>query len=356
MNDTDILDALRAYDPARYVDPPPVPADLAEWRRRAQDGRTGLPDWRVRARIASSQGMLRWRRRLQRRRRAIALTAITVVVAALLSPPAAGAYTPAMLTLPAIDQPARAYLESILAGLVTSGPVSAGPVTYVRQQTWSLDTTATDVEHARRVFAQDVQVWRAPDGSGRRCVTDLPGQPAGTIRATHVSAADAPAPCGPLSPSGGLMLPFNRSGDQPGDDLATDPTALIGEFATGQPISEGPEFLLRAVTDAYQFYVLGPRHRAAVVTILATIQQLRYRGPVTDRANRAGLAFSLRSGTAEYGVVDDLIVLDPRTAQLLSFEEITLVRPKRSLVPAPCVTRYTLYLAGERVASAQIKA
>jgi hypothetical protein len=79
--------------------------------------------------------------------------------------------------------------------------------------------------------------------------------------------------------------------------------------------------------------------------VLADTDGLTDRGEVTDRAGRRGVAFSVDS---DAGATRDIVVFDPATGQLLSYERVVLVSPPRTAVRAPAVVTYVLYLARDR--------
>jgi hypothetical protein len=69
------------------------------------------------------------------------------------------------------SRPAATVLRTIAAAAARTADPSPGPVTYIRAQTWSLDTTA----RTRDVAMFDEQLWWLSDRSGRLATTRLAG-------------------------------------------------------------------------------------------------------------------------------------------------------------------------------------
>jgi hypothetical protein len=165
--------------------------------------------------------------------------------------------------------------------------------------------------------------------------------------------------------------------------LATDGSARVGEKRLGpgaipgyqaEPLPAEPgalrdrlrraadpdrELLLAAVASVWRAKVVEPGESAAMLRLLAGEPGVLYRGGVTDRGGREGLAFT---ADLDDGTVRRVVVLDPVTGALLADERVALDRAalQRGRGPAPTVPMaapftisYTLLLASGRTDSVE---
>jgi hypothetical protein len=235
------------------------------------------------------------------------------------------------LQYPENAPPARPRLLALADRAEEAGDATAtGRYTYVRTQTWSLDTTGNAPPQAT---ATEERLWWAADRSAREdsVVLACPPGPATAVRDKHPTGA---ARTVYDHPPGEYSLVI----DTPSDD----PSRLAEQLDTHNPASNGPHATIEAVADMYKQQGLTADQRAAVLRVLADINSLRDRGGTTDRADRPGIAISADSPD---GTARDLAIFDADTGDLLSYERIVLISPPRSPVRAPIVTSYVLYLA-----------
>ncbi len=117
--------------------------------------------------------------------------------------------------------------------------------------------------------------------------------------------------------------------------------------------------LIQAVADMNRFHCLTPAQRAAALRVLADTGGVTLRGTATDRQDRPGVAVSMDGPAASSaagstdgsaGEVRHLLVFDPDTGVLLSYEQVTQVGPSTSPVRAPALLSYVVYLACEQTA------
>jgi hypothetical protein len=257
--------------------------------------------------------------------------------------PVAMGAAPAALHMQFPDQasPARPWLQQLAERTARlDEPVDAGRYTYLRTQSWSVESTAADPHDANAVVARDERLWWAADRSGREEISTLPPQPGDASRADWLD--------GPPPGSAGARAHYNY---RPGelavviDEPSTDPALLAGQLSAHEPFSNGPQAVIRAVASMYRYHEMSPALRAAVLHVLAETDGLMNRGRVVDRAGRVGVAVSVDT---DAGATRDLAVLDPATGTLLSYEQVALISPPRSAVRAPAVISYVLYLAHQR--------
>jgi hypothetical protein len=228
-------------------------------------------------------------------------------------------------SLPA-PTPAREPLGALAASSVANGcDATTGTYAHIRIRQWAADTASTGGRTRTATVLYEEQRWRADDGSGRVISTRHPATGDPTHDQTHPAGGLAAVVAGPL---------------------ATDPGLLAGQINDIHPIAViGAPAALRALADINGWHTPDPAVRAAAITVLGDTDGLLYHGTVTDRAGRPGIAVS---ATSPDSATRDLIILDPRTGDLLA-SELTLLRdPGRLGITEPTVADYVLYLARSR--------
>ncbi len=238
------------------------------------------------------------------------------------------------LTLAILADPPPAHDMLVALSVRTAALPDPGPTgryTYLRTMTWSLDATSSEPE--RQAAVRDEQLWRAADRSGRKAVTDLSGPP-GAIDLSDPTPATAGPPVTTDYGPGALAVRI----EQP----QTEAALLASQLHDFQDFRTGPQAVLRSVVDLYQEHALSPDQRAAAIRVLADTTGLVYRGLVLDRKGRAGIAISVDS---DGGNLREVAVFDESTGQLLSYEQVTLLRQPHPGVRPPAVIAFVLYLA-----------
>lgn len=259
---------------------------------------------------------------------ALALFAASVLV--LLDPlgqPAPAVATPPLLAFEYEDNPppARQYLLDLAQRIPVSDAEPAGPVTYIHTKAWSLDIAAKDGETASVVIPWEQEVWHAPDGSAVRKLTrPSPETSSGAAQVTRYDAGEWITNT-PLPPSVNLAQ-------------------LRAQIYANHPQENGLRSAVRGVADLYQGWTIPSSVRPQVMQFLAEQEGLKYRGHVTDRAGRTGIAITADSAEAQ-----DVIVFDEASGQMLAFESIIL-SAAQALVELPAVFSYVLLLDAGLVA------
>jgi hypothetical protein len=92
--------------------------------------------------------------------------------------------------------------------------------------------------------------------------------------------------------------------------------------------------------------VVPRQTRATILRILAGVPGFVWRGEVTDRAGRTGVAVTADEGDKQHHM-QAVLVFDPRTGELLAHEFLALNWQGR-LAPLARVSEYTLLLAYDR--------
>ncbi|MEE6268348.1 CU044_5270 family protein [Streptomyces diastatochromogenes] len=314
----DELELLRAANP--------VPADEGRWRDRPLDATAerGLN------RLLHQSRTRRARRRLVLRAEAAVLALVAVLAFTLTD---AGS-SPAVAA-PAALVPHAAAAEPSLAGLAriarararTAGPAD-GPRRGSHLQSWTLSMgTGPDTASPVTVPEERITRWNA-DGSGSELVvaTDPqhPGRPIihdadGRWRTVSDGKVlhRATYPPGSGAPHGGLAARTRPPTDPAA--LRALLTSLYGAANGDDGAATVPQ-LLMALSSFRQEWTPGPRETAAIVELLADTGGLRPAGAVTDRLGRRGQAFVHDGPDGAMDATRQMVILDPRTGQLLGTE------------------------------------
>jgi hypothetical protein len=319
----DLDTMLASAAPARHVslDEPDSPAAVSLYRRITAQPPAAPP---------------------ARRRRRFAVAALigaaaagVCVIVALALIPGSPARSPAPPKRP--DAAAAAVLgNAALTAARQPAPAAVGPGQYVYVEAIvgeriSAGKGAPEGNTTLGICVQTVQVWAAPDGSGRE-VTSAPTNPS----------------CGTGTPSqtfgkgqeiDGIVYPRAA-------DLPTDPAAL--EQFIVQHFEGGPEEVGATFEFAGTFLQSGapPKVRAALYRMIQRLPGIELLGPMTDKLGRPGIGV----GFTEYGV-RDVLIFDPATSAVLEREGVAAgpsqidVPPGSAQYGANAVINYTVYKA-----------
>jgi hypothetical protein len=227
--------------------------------------------------------------------------------------------------------PAAAQLRA-LASRLTDAPYEnhTGRYTYHHHKSWGDGVLGTADGH-EVALVEETKIWQADDGTGKQVKVYLEPQYRDqesreawqrVMRATPIPALD-PTP-GPeimdLPPFAIAPLPADRAG-------LTD--MLKVQYGGGAASKE--------VSTVYGRYAVPRQTRAEILRILAGIPGFRWRGKVTDRAGRPGLAitFDDREHNMRF-----LLIFHPKTGELLALELLNLTHA--------WISMYLLYLGTDR--------
>ena len=221
--------------------------------------------------------------------------------------------------------PAAEQLRALAARL-TDAPYDAqtGPFRYHQIKDWG-DPLMASPEGFAMSFVVDQETWEFTDNSIWSRLTQLapqfPDQASRDYWVHHGGPWSAKPPVDTsFPPIGEAALPTDRAG-----------------LVTFMNVRYGVGAALKQVDTIYRRYVPTKATRAMVLDILADLPGLGWRGEVTDRNGRAGLAVTYDD------VAHDeqwLLVFDPRTGALLA-KELVLLKSDR-------VNVYSLFLATGR--------
>ncbi|SCG63674.1 hypothetical protein GA0070614_3687 [Micromonospora coxensis] len=188
-----------------------------------------------------------------------------------------------------------------------------GRYMYHHTKTWG-DPVMTSSDGRHHVaFADETKVWQAADGSGKQVTTQLePQYPDQESRnywqrnlKPRAAASATPAPDDmPLPPMDLAPLPSRR--------------AQLNELLK---VRFGAGAVSKEVSTVYGRYVVPRQTRAEILRVLADVPGFRWRGQVTDRVGRKGVAVTFDDREHNQ---QSLLIFDPSTGDLLAHERLTL--------------------------------
>jgi hypothetical protein len=298
---------LEPADPARFIPVPPPRLSAVDVIHRAGAAAGG-------------------RRRVMPRRRVLAVagaTAAMAVAAAVAAYPRSGqdldrretllgpVVVPIAYEITDDPPPAGDYLRELAAGLADAPyDGESGAYAYHRTVSWG-GTVQSSPEGHEMSYVEQIETWTASDGSVRVRTTVLRMEfPDQESRQYWQS----------LNPEM-LRLPQESVDEYPASPgtaaVPTDPEQL--RELLGVPDEGVPDF--KRIEALYRERIVPREARAAVLGILADVPGFGWRGEVTDRAERTGVAIS-------YDVPEQnvrfVLAFNSVTGELLSFEFVDL--------------------------------
>ena len=147
----------------------------------------------------------------------------------------------------------------------------------------------------------------------------------------------------------------------PGGSTSSDPSTAAGSSAPGDPpspsvvgpsaplpgsptqlanvlnVNVGAAALAKNVNNLYRGYVIPTQTRAQILNLLAGVAGFTWRGEVTDRAGRNGVAITADDPTHDQQM---MLIFNPTTGELLAHEDVRLQKPE--------VLAYTLFVSYDR--------
>ncbi|MGS2619831.1 CU044_5270 family protein [Micromonospora sp. LZ34] len=188
-----------------------------------------------------------------------------------------------------------------------------GRYMYHHTKTWG-DPVMTSPDGRHHVaFADETKVWQAADGTGKQVTTQLePQYPDQESRdywqrnlKPKAAASATPAPDNmPLPPMDLAPLPSGR--------------AQLNEMLK---IRFGAGAVSKEVSTVYGRYVVPRQTRAEILRVLADVPGFLWRGQVTDRVGRKGVAITFDDREHNQ---QSLLIFDPNTGDLLAHEQLAL--------------------------------
>jgi hypothetical protein len=264
--------------------------------------------------------------------------AATVAAAAVLLPLAVQADRPAYAGPPPVPleappserSDARDHLLSLAEAAGSQPPLPrSGDVAYVRTSEWTftLSQDADSGEAGWGIVPQDLQVWRAPDESGRSVAVPNPpehqGGDPGPLAALFGSGPEE-FEWGDGEGGNGMFFTWEPA------DLSTDPERLEeqlieGAANGGYDDSDAEAALFYALQILYVEAPVDSEVQAAILRVLAEHDGVRYAGTAEDRQGREGELFVVEDGTEPGGdQLERRILFDADTGMPL-YHEIVAV-------------------------------
>ncbi|MEV0269897.1 hypothetical protein AB0H43_14055 [Hamadaea sp. NPDC050747] len=251
-------------------------------------------------------------------RRGIATTSVLVLLASL-----AGSTAATTERQPQVFIPAAAQIR-----------FPRPTVTHLHYRHWKLDPG----QPRHGLVMSDVQLWWAADGTAliQRC--DVVEDP----KSTRISnPRNIQGPCPDTS-----HLTWGHYRPRMPHPLPTN-VATLRTWLTVFADSSSDHALIAAAVDMLREHHLNPRQRAALLAILADMPAIKYRGTTTDRAGRAGEAFSLDSVLSDGSTITDLLIIDPGDGTLLGYDKVLLTPAPGSELDPMTVVETTIFLESD---------
>ncbi len=214
-----------------------------------------------------------------------------------------------------------------------------GRYAYRHSKSWGA-TKMVSAEGYVAGFVEEEETWTAADGTGRHIrrtvALEFPNDESRRYWQRQTANNGSPA-----IPNEEIQdLPFESSAPgsptaSPGTDDPRNP-ALPADQTLPPSGRSGLAELLRAqhgpydaakwTMELYRAYVVPMETRRTVLQILASLNGFVWRGRVTDRVGRAGVAISVDVTDDESRDAHQMVlVFDPRTGELLAWEQLRLI-------------------------------
>lgn len=320
------------------------------------------------AAVARAEAKTASRRRHSRRRfigavagaaLAVAATATGGIVAAGRRPPRSPdaappqrspyAATPDRMTLVAAPSGDDHLTLDRLADIAERGADTRVAVDHVVIDRWDFDSVIDGRRVTSAVIPYRTQLWRAPDDRGRMVTTyQAPQFPPD---ADPQAWRDAGSPRGRDNDQqySAYEFPANfRARPHTPNRPPRDPGRLAAWLVRS---GSGIGAIFNGVADLLVERALTAPERGALLRMLAASTPLAFAGTTTDRAGRAGVAFTAvipgRRDTSPS--ITEVLVIDPGTGRVLASEKILTAGAKGLKVRRPAVLGYRTYLLAGQV-------
>ncbi|MFF5218951.1 CU044_5270 family protein [Micromonospora sp. NPDC000442] len=188
-----------------------------------------------------------------------------------------------------------------------------GRYMYHHTKVWG-DPVMTSADRRHHVaLAGETRVWQAADGTGSQINKQLePQYPDQESRDYwQRNLASLPTVDATAAPA---MIPL------PPMEL-TPPSADPSQLRELLKVEYGPGAASKEVSTLYARFVVPRAARAEILRVLADVPGFRWRGQVTDRAGRAGVAITFDDREHD---AQSLLIFHPKTGELLAHERLTL--------------------------------
>lgn len=303
---------------------------------------------------SSAQSNWNWRRYARPIGAAAAVAAISSLI--LISPwsdPAATAATPPILDYelakatniayaPGVD--AKQDLDELSAAASNAKPPPrTGDIQYVQTDSWFATREDDGDSASTKVTPTVVQTWTSPDGS--QTVAESKGAPLNAAgRGVKRNAADlSSAPIQTFPAGNADPEAISDLGDTP-DEVRTDLLAA-GECDPASDPTITAQCLYSVIAGLANQNVIPPAKASLIWAAISTESGFRSLGTVRDRAGRSGVGISVVS--AETPQFRSVLIISPRTGQLLGVEEILIKSDPAAGLEAPAVNAFTAIVVAD---------
>jgi hypothetical protein len=218
--------------------------------------------------------------------------------------------------------PARAILHDLATRVAALPKPAREKHEHVIIREWASDTIVRDQIATATIRLIDVSTWRPT---------------------TPASPSPSPGPATPLraGPAEGQVYAAGELHSVIAQPISTDPAILAGQFNFHEPLSNGPQALLRTAAALHRGQYPTNAQWAAALTVLANHDGPVYRGTIVDRTGRPGVAITVDSNNS---ATRDLLILDPQTGRPLAAEMTFLRVGRQHHVTVPWTDNSILYL------------
>jgi hypothetical protein len=191
---------------------------------------------------------------------------------------------------------------------------STGRYVYHRVRTWGA-AIVTSPEGREISYTEEREEWIGPDGSIRQRQFQLPPEfPDEASRRYWAEHHSTPLPGATTS---GPVDDIPPHPDRPTNSVPTDRVVFVrGIVGGGRPAD-----VAKKLHGVSTWYLLDRQTRADILRGLAGVRGFVWRGRVTDRAGRSGVAITADDTVNKS---QSVLVFDPRTGELLAHEMVNL--------------------------------
>ncbi|MBM0232193.1 CU044_5270 family protein [Micromonospora sp. STR1_7] len=219
------------------------------------------------------------------------------------------------------DAPAAGPHLRALAGKLVDAEYDnrGGRYMYHHTKLWGDPVMTSDDGRFHVAFADETRTWRAADGTGNQTSVQLePQYPDQESRDYwRRNLRKGPVVGGTPAPATIPLPPVEL----------TPPRADRSQLRELLKTGYGAGAVSKEVSRIYGDFVVPRRTRGEILRVLADVPGFRWRGQVTDRVGRKGVAvtFDDREHDAQ-----SLLIFDPQTGGLLAHEQLTLAPVRMS--------------------------
>jgi hypothetical protein len=207
---------------------------------------------------------------------------------------------------------ARAKLRELADRIVAAGfDGASGQYTYIHTISWNAVFDDAPGGKAQMISPQDTERWYAPGKNGRIHQVSLPPVYPNEESKKYWESKPKPKTTGTAPAKVNDLGPGMAGPDEP---LTSDPAELVGSLG----VDDGTAHVFSRIGEVSTYFLVPLAARAQIFRILSGLSGVVWRGTVTDRAGRGGVAVS----TDDDDGVRQLLVFDPVTGVFLAWDTV----------------------------------